>query len=88
MHLTAHASARSLQRNLPLAAIAAAYDYGSISYHRGAIALRLDRRALELAGDDLPSPQSRALARYRGVFVVADGAQIITAARATRRRNR
>lgn len=91
IHLTLvsrHATERAMQRAIPAQVIAAIHSYGSPSHHRGAIALRLDRRALDLARDDLPAPQGRELGRYRGAYVVENDATIVTVARPTRRLRR
>lgn len=86
MFLTFHAEQRATQRAIPAKVISAIHAYGSPSYHRGALALRLDHEALELAEDDLPPRLGRDLRRYRGVFAIVSGATLITVVRPTRRR--
>ena len=83
-----HATERIIERAIPLQVVAAICSYGSPSHHRGAVALRLDRQALDLARDDLPSARARELGRYRGAYVVEDDATIITVSRPTRRLRR
>lgn len=86
MYITPHAMDRALHRAVPRSVVSAIHCYGTVSHHRGAIALRLDRHALELAQDDLPLGMGRDLRRYRDVYVVVAGATVVTVARSTRRR--
>ena len=86
MELTQHAIDRATQRAVPWNVVSTIYAYGSPSFHRGALALRLDREALELARDDLPSADASELDRYRGLYIVVADITVLTVARPSRRR--
>ncbi len=85
MNMTRHAVVRADQRAIPLDVVSIIYSYGTPSHSRGALRLRLDRGALELAHDDLPERVTRNLTRYCGTYLVTDGPAVITVARPTRR---
>jgi hypothetical protein len=78
--MTKHAIERSLERGIPMDVVSAIYSYGTPSHSRGALALRLDGKAIELAQDDLPTNIGRKLPRYRGAYIIADAATAITVA--------
>jgi hypothetical protein len=82
---TLHAGQRANHRGIPANVISAIYAYGLPSHHRGALALGLDREALDLAEDNLPLQLGRDLRRYGGVFAIVCDATVITVARPTRR---
>ena len=85
VNMTKHAIERSLRRGIPMDVVSAIYSYGTPTHSRGALALRLDRKAIELAQDDLPANIGRKLSRYRGAYIIADTATAITVARSLRR---
>lgn len=87
MQLTYHASQRSSQRHIPAAVVAAIYDFGTDYASRGATGLRLDRRAIDLAADELEPYQIERLRRFSGTYIIADGAHVITVAHAIRRKS-
>lgn len=86
MELTAHAQQRASQRAVPLPVVHAIYSYGVAYASRGATGLRLDRRSLDLAADELAPREVERLRRFTGAFVITNGARVITVARASRRR--
>ena len=88
MQMTAHAETRSIQRSVPHDIIETILVYGRPVHSRGALSVAMDRRALELAASELERRDLVRLERYRGVYVVADGAVVVTVARPTRRRRR
>ncbi|MCW3781563.1 hypothetical protein [Defluviimonas salinarum] len=84
--LTHHAEARCQQRSISAKLRDVIYAYGSESRSRRAACFWLDRRALELATDDLGSHAGKWLERHMGAFlVVSDEGAVITAAHSTRR---
>lgn len=86
MQLTAHARDRAAQRSIPTPVIEAIYAFGTDYASAGAIGLRLDRRALELAADELATEELARLRRFIGVYLISQGDRVITVARANRRR--
>jgi hypothetical protein len=86
MQLTRHAKIRAAQRTVPLSVVHAVYDYGVAYASRGVTGLRLDRRALDLATDDLSPREVERLRRFASTILIADGAHVITVIRAPRSR--
>jgi hypothetical protein len=86
MRLSQHAMHRAIQRSIPVSVIEAIFDFGTDYASRGGTGLRLDRLALVLASDALPSAEVDRLRRYVGVYLIASGDCVVTVARATRRR--
>jgi hypothetical protein len=82
-----HAEQRSQQRSVPPEVVFGIYKYGTCRRVRGrAESITLDREALVLAEDDLPSSDYSLLSRYVGAFlIVGEGERILTVARSTRR---
>ncbi len=85
MELTAHAQQRASQRAVPLSVVQAICSYGLAYASRGATGLRLDRRSLDLAADELAPRDVERLRRFTRTFLIADGARVITVVRASRR---
>lgn len=48
MRLTSHAQIRTQQRGIPVDVVGAICTYGSISYRRGAMSIKIDDEALDL----------------------------------------
>jgi len=86
MQLTAHARARSIQRSVPHHVVETIVDFGRPTHSRGALSIVLDRQALALAASELDCRDVIRLERYLGVYVIADGAAVITVARSIRHR--
>jgi hypothetical protein len=86
MQLTHHARQRAAQRSVPLEVIEAVYAYGECYSSQGCTGLRLSRKAIALAADDLPPSKIERLRRFHGTYVIASGAMIVTVAHAKQRR--
>lgn len=85
MRMTRHAEKRAAQRSIPAAVVQSIYDYGAPYASRGATALRLDRKAFDLAEDDMPLRDVQRLRRFSTVYLVSNGEKVITVARSSRR---
>ncbi len=84
MEMTQHASERCAQRGIPKDIVETIWFYGTEKSARGAVSLTLDRAAIDLAAEDDRHFRAK-LENYRGAYVIAAGAKVITTARQTRR---
>ncbi len=85
MLLSCHAKFRAQQRGIPEHIVELICAYGRPSHARGALSLSLDEDALNRAAEDMSHKSVVRLARFRDVYVIEDGATVITVARAKRR---
>ena len=85
MLLSHHAKIRAQQRGIPEHIVALICAYGRPLHVRGALSLSLDEDALNRAAEDMPPDSVSRLARFRNVYVIEDGATVITVAHAKQR---